>query len=343
MACYKLRLHLMHRSFTPVMLFAALVLGCGRSSQNDSTAHPLPTSDSGEELLPVVAQLNWYPEAEHGGLFQARADGTFAASGLDVEIRSGGNAAPVAPELLLGRCQFAITNADDVVLFRNQGADIVAVLAAVQDHPRCILVRADSGVNSFEDLAGKTLQCGARPFVEFMRSKGLLNDVREVPYHNSVAALVNDKDVVIQAYSFSEPLLAQQQGVEVRTLMVSDLGWNPYSSVLITSGDLIRSNPDLVERFVRATRLGWQNYLTDPTLGNQQILAANRHGMTPEALQFGGDGLQKLAMPNDMPIEQVGSMSYQRWQTLLQQMTDLKIIDPEKVKASDCFTTRFLQ
>jgi len=305
------------------------VLGC---SNRDT--------DSGR----TFAQLNWYPESEHGGLYQALADGTYADAGLDVEIRPGGSATPVAPELVLGRVQFAVTNADDVVLFRAQGADVVAVLAAMQNHPRCILVREDSGIETFEDLAGMTLQRQTgRAFLHFLRSKGLLDQVQEVPYHNSVTSLVTDKNIAIQAYSFAEPHLAEQQGVKVRKLMLSDIGWNPYSSVLITSGEMIRTEPERVRQFVQATRTGWQNYLTDPTKGNTAILAANRHGMTAEALQFGEAELRTLALPNDQPIESVGQMARDRWQTLVDQMQNLGVIEKDVVDPNECFTTEFLK
>ncbi|WP_146593267.1 ABC transporter substrate-binding protein [Novipirellula galeiformis] len=319
-----------------------IVAGCGSSDSSTNTT-PVAVADA-QALKPVAVQLNWFPESEHGGLYQAAADQTFLSHGMNVEIRPGGRQSPVAPELVLGRGQFAMANADDVVLFRNQGADIVAVLAAMQNHPRCILVREDSGVKRFEDLAGKTLQRqGGRAFLEFMRSKGLLDQVKEVPYHGSVSALVTDPDVAIQAYSFAEPLLAEQQGVKVRKLMLSELGWNPYSSVLITTGDMVRNQPELVQDFVDATRAGWQHYLSDPQLGNEAILKANQHGMTIEALQFGHQELKTLALPEGMSSKSIGQMTDERWHTLVSQMVELGLVDGDKVRADDCYTMQFLK
>ncbi|MGB0595560.1 MAG: ABC transporter substrate-binding protein [Rubripirellula sp.] len=317
-----------------------LLVGCNSS---DPATSPNPAAGNQSSGAPVRVQLNWYPESEHGGVYQAAADGTYSSAGLQVEIKSGGNVAAVAPQLELGRCDFGFANADDVVLARRQGMDIVAVLAAMQNSPRCILVQEASGVKSFDDLAGMTLQVQpGRLFVEFMREKGFLNEVQEVPYQGSVAPLVADRKVGIQAYSFAEPLLAQQEGVEVRVLMVSELGWNPYSSVLITSGDLIRNDPERVRRFVQATRTGWKNYLLDPKLGNEAILDANEHGMTAEALEFGVAGLRKLALPEAIDVEQVGLMSKERWATLVEQMDRLEPEVSVKVNPQDCFTNEFL-
>jgi NitT/TauT family transport system substrate-binding protein len=328
------------RAFSLFAVVLPMVAGCTPKTQPSSQSlAPARASSTGDT---VAIQLNWYPEAEHGGIYQAFADGTYLESELDVDIRPGGRATPVAPELELGRVQFAMANADDVVVFRRQGMDIVAVLAAVQNSPRCILVREDSGVTSFDQLAGMTLQRQAgRLFLEFMRARGILDQVQEVPYHGSVSSLIGDPKIAIQAYSFAEPLLAEQQGVKVRTLMVSDLGWNPYSSVLLTTGELIKTKPDLVRRFVQATRRGWQNYLTDPGKGNAAILDANRHGMTAEALQFGSKELRILAMPGGMPIESVGMMTAPRWQTLVEQMDALQP-EANQVTPSECFTTEFL-
>lgn len=300
-----------------------------------------PEQDGGARR--VTVQLNWFAEAEHGGVYQAAADGTYRQAGFDVEIRPGGAGTPVAAEVILGRADFAITNADDVVLFRAAGSDIVAILSAMQNHPRCILVREESGVTSLDDLRGMTLQREEkRGFVEFLRMQGKLQGVKEVPYQGSIGALAADPQVAIQAYLFAEPFLAKGEGLQVRTLMLSDLGWNPYSSVLVTRGDLIRSNPDYVRAFVVATRTGWQNYVTDPSLGNVAILAANQHGMTADALNYGATELVRLAMPEPMMVADVGTMDAQRWQTLVSQMEAINLIKPGSVLAEDCYDLRFL-
>ncbi len=308
----------------PIVL---LTLGCS------------PSSPVGSDVASI--QLNWKAESEHGGLYQAQADRLYADAGVQVTIRPGGINAPIGPELELDRCQFAMANADDVVLLRDKGVDIVAVLAAMQNHPRCIMARADSGIDSLQDLAGTTFQHGPRPYVDFMQSLGLLDDVKQVPYQGSVAPLVADPQVIIQGYSFSEPLLAAEQGVQVRTMMVSDLGFNPYSSVLVTTGKLIRENPKLVQSVVSATREGWRHYLTDPAKGNAAILADNQQ-MTAQTLARGMDELRKLARPNDLAIEAVGQMDSSRWKVLVDQLIKLDLIDKRNVKASDCFTLQFL-
>ena len=328
--------------------FAILVLTIAACKPSPS---PTPSLDDAKALVPVRVQLNWYPEAEHGGIYQSFVDGTFEKAGLKVDIRAGGRETPIAPELVMGRSQFAITNADDVVLFRARGADIVAVLAAMQNHPRCLLVREDSGVKGFEDLAGMTLQCQpGRAFLPFLRQRGYLDDVREVPYFNSIASLVSDPKIAVQAYSVAEPLLAQQRGLKVRTLMISDLGWNPYSSVLVTTGAMIKDSPEVVTKMVRASQSGWVKFLDQPDDANAVILETNKHGMTQETLRFGSEQMRELAYPeagetasvSKKQKSRLGLMSKKRWQTLVDQMEELELFDTGSVEPEECFSNQFL-
>ena len=94
--------------------------GCG-SSLDPSTNAGQNTEGSSSENLPVAIQLNWYPESEHGGVFQAESDGAYTTAGLQVDIRPGGRSAPVAQELALGRVQFGFANA--CLLYTSDAAD----------------------------------------------------------------------------------------------------------------------------------------------------------------------------------------------------------------------------
>ena len=120
-------------SVVAILVFTLLVAGCSGESNEDPNV-----ASQNEQALTASVQLNWYPESEHGGLYQAQVDELFRAEGLEVDLRPGGPAVKVGPELELGRCHFAMANADDVVLDRAQGLDIVAVMAVMQNHPRCI-------------------------------------------------------------------------------------------------------------------------------------------------------------------------------------------------------------
>jgi len=307
-------------------------VGCGtQSEQRTAPANAAKTQA-------VALQLNWYPEAEHGGFYAALVEGIYEAAGLDVEIRPGGRATPVAAELSMGRAQFAISNAADVLLFREQGADIVAVMAAMQDNPRCLIVREDSGVENLQQLAGQTLQLGTgRPFVEYLKQSGVLEGVKVVPYFGTITQLVTTPNMAQQGYVFSEPLLAEAAGTPVRALMVSELGFNPYASVLVTSGQMLREKRDIVERVVQASIDGWSQYLAAPMATNQHIVAQNKHGLTLAALNYGAEKMRPLVLPDDIPSDSLGAMIPARWQELTEQMIELGLVRADQVRAKDCY------
>ncbi|MCA9125988.1 MAG: ABC transporter substrate-binding protein [Planctomycetales bacterium] len=321
-----------------IAIFCAIGLsfvGCRRDTA-DSTAAGDQSRDR------VVLMLNWFPEAEHGGFFAAQVHGIFERHGLDVTIQPGGPNAPVAQELLTGRVQFAIGNADDVLLFREQDAPVIALLAPIQNTPRCILVREESGISSLKELGNVRLQANAgRPFLDFMRQQGLLEGVQVVPYPGTVANFVADNNTAIQAYSFSEPLLAEQQGVKVRKLMLSDVGFNPYASCLIATEDYVAANSDLTERMVQACREGWIQYLQDPQLTNEAILAENKQGMSIAALEFGAQDLKGLCLSEEKPVAELGKMSDERWSELIRQFESLKLLTVGKVNAGQVFSNRY--
>ena len=123
-------------------IVCAVLSGCQRQPGDDASAGP---ADSPRR---VTVLLNWFPEVEHGGFYAAEVHGYFAEEGLDVEIQPGGPGAPVIQQVASGRCDFAVANADQVLLGRDQGAPVVAVMAAMQDSPHCIMVHASSGIDS---------------------------------------------------------------------------------------------------------------------------------------------------------------------------------------------------
>ena len=180
-------------------------------------------------------------------------------------------------------------------------------------------------------------------FLEFMRKKGLLAGVKEVPYTGGVALTVHDPKMAQQGYVYSEPLLARQEGAEITTLMLSDIGFDPYSSVLVTTGKLVREEPDVVRRMVAAAMEGWRRYLADPAATNAYLVKVNPEGVAPEMLARGVAILRGLCLPDGMPPEELGTMTAARWDTLLEQMTALDPSLTGKVKAADCYTLEFLR
>ncbi|MFP6621413.1 MAG: ABC transporter substrate-binding protein [Pirellulaceae bacterium] len=316
-----------------ILLLVVGLVGCGSS--------PEPSPLSGE-LTKVTLALNWFPEAEHGGYYAALVNGYFKEEGLDVEIQPGGPGVPVIQNVATKRVMFGIANADQVLVGRNEQADVVALLAPLQMSPRCIMVHKKSGIRRLEDLKDITLAAGSgKAYLEYLKTRVSLENVKLVPYAGSSALFLRDDNFAQQGYVFSEPFVARREGADPHVLMVSEIGFNPYTSLLVTHGETITGQEDLVAKVVRASRRGWQDYLANPETVNAYIHKVNPE-MDMESLRFGVEAIQPLCLPANMPPTELGAMTMDRWQTLSDQLKEIDWLDGQLDPAT-AFESRFIE
>lgn len=290
-----------------LVFFLPALAGCSNKSE--------PTQDS-----EIVLALNWFPEAEHGGFYAALVHGYYADVGLNVTIRPGGVGSPVVEEVATGRATFGVSNADVILLQREQGADVVALMAPLQHSPRCIMVHEESGFESIRDLSNVTLSMSeGRAFGMYIRKHARLEGVQIVPFNGGISNFMQGKAFAQQAYSFSEPFVAAQKGTKPRCLMTSEIGFDPYTSVLFCRTQTTTKAADVVDRFVKASVKGWQKYLEDPEETNRYINSINPE-MSVEILEFGVDALRPLCREGDGPV---GNMTRERWQALAKQLVEI--------------------
>ena len=326
--------------FRSWLLLFVLLTAVGCSETADSNAPG--TGPSKPVRLSARLALNWYPETEHGGFIAANTLGLFDEKNVDVEIIPGGPGAPqlVITELKAERIQFAVSDADNVVKARAVGLPIVAVMAPLQNSPRCIMVHESSGITRLEDLANVELAISdSRPFALWMKKKLPLTNVTMVPFSGQVGEFLVKQNFAQQGYVFSEPFVAKEKGGDPKVLLLSDIGFNPYASVLITTEQVIKEQPELVRSVVSASLKGWERYLADPAATNAAIHEMNKE-MSPAALEFGAREMVPLCKTAE-GVPSCG-MILDRWQTLVSQIEELDDIPKGSVKPEECFTTQFL-
>ena len=306
-------------------LAIALTTGCQSSVDEDRDA--------------IQLQLNWFPDAQHGG-FYAAADIPLS-NGAQLEVLPGGPAAPVIQQVTTRQVDFAVANADQILMARAQGAPVVAVLAAMQHSPRCIMVHRQSNITSFDELNNMTLALGTgKAFANFLQQQLPLTDVQIVPYTGSIAMFLQDHRFGQQGYIFSEPYVARSRGADPVMLMVSDLGFDPYSSCLITHEEVIAQHPDRVQAVVAAACQGWRDYLENPTEVNRRIVAINSE-MDVDSLAYGAEALRSLCIPENAPPSNLGTMSAARWEQLADQLVALGLME-SSAGSAEAFTSDFL-
>jgi len=303
----------------------SLVVGCAPGKKNDQNK--------------IRIQLNWFPDAQHGGFYAALLNGHYANEGLEVEIIPGGPGANVESKVDLGRVEFGIANAHRILLKRNEGAKITAVFASFQKSPRCIMVHRESGIEAFKDLEGVTLAVGSdTAFYRFMQKKVELKNVKLVSYSGSNASFLADKSYAQQAYSISEPILVKRKGANPVSLMLSDLGFNPYTSCLFVSETYASENRELIRKFVKATQQGWIDYIKNPEKANTEMEKLNKeHDL--QALNEGATAASKLCQPDSR--HPVGSMTTKRWTELVNQLHSIGMLKKD-FPLGKSFTVEFM-
>ncbi len=218
----------------------------------------------------------------------------------------------------------------------------MAVMAPLQKSPRAIMVHAASAFQRIDDLADVTLAVNSgAAWVQYLKKKDPLRNVRFVPYSGNVAQFLVNENYAQQAYVFSEPFVAREKGAAVRCLLVAETGYNPYTSLLVASGDTIRSRPELVRKFVAASVRGWQTYLERPEETNRYIHEINPE-MGLEILAFGVKALRPLCADGLPSLNSLGRMTAQRWKTLAAQLVEADVLAAARADPLHAFTTEFL-
>ena len=312
-----------------------LAAGCG--------GRPSPAPPAAGENGPaeVLLQLNWKPEPQFGGFYAAETAGAYARHGLRVEIRPGGAGAPTIDMLGAGTVPFAIVSADEIVRARANGNLIVGLFAAYQTNPQGIMTRASRGFASIADVfaqPGTLAMERGLPYSDFLERKYGFERLRIVPSpFGDLSLYRTDESYAMQCFVTAEPLQARRAGIEPQAFLIAEAGYNPYTTVLATSEDWLRANPEPARAMVAAVRAGWRAYLEDPAPAN-----AVMHGLNPtmdeQTFAESAAAQKPLILPADGDPSAVGAMTLERWQTLIDQLVELGVITAAPA-AADCFTS----
>jgi len=288
----------------------------------------------------VSIALNWVPEPEFGGIYAAKENGAFDKHNLDVDIKPGGAGAPTWQQVASGKVQFGVASADEVVIARANGADVVALFTIYQTCPQGIMVHASRGFKSIEDVfthPGTLAMEVGLPYGKFLQKKFGFDKIKRIPYDGGVGNFLADKDFSQQCFVFSEPLIAKKQGSDPQTFLISDAGYNPYTGVIITNGDWARKNPNVVRDMAAALRDGWRAYLDGPKPANAAMGKINKT-MDQQTFADVAEAQKSLIETDETKKNGLGTMTLERWEQLVKQLSDLGVVDGSKAPAAmNCF------
>ncbi len=292
---------------------ALLAAGCGGDDGP-------PSADA--EKVELI--LDWFPNADHAGVYGAVEEGYFADEGLDVSPTVPSDPAAALKRVGAGRAPFAISYEPEVLIARSQGVPVVAVGALVPHPLNSVIVRTDRGITTPKDLEGMTVGAAGvpsdRPLLDaVVRSAGgdpAKVRMRNIGFTLAPALAAGTVDAVIGAYWNVELVELEAQGVEVAALRLEENGVPDYDElVVVTSDEVARDRPDLVRSFLAGLRAGQDWAATDQTGAVEHLLEANAD-LDPEVLADQVRMTADLLSPPDEPtlhLDPAEWRAYARW------------------------------
>jgi NitT/TauT family transport system substrate-binding protein len=288
-----------------------------------------------EKLDKVSFGTNWVPEAEHGGFFQALADGTYKRYGLDVTIVPGGPNDNNRMLLIAGKLDFFM--AANTLMSLDAVANnvpVVTVAAIFQKDPQVFLTHPESKITKLEELKPLTLfvsKEGISSYYQWLKSEYGFSEKNVKPYTFNPQPFVADGKSAMQGYVTSEPYAVEKTaGFKPGVILLADYGFNTYSTLIETRYDVIDKKPDLVQRFVDASIVGWYHYLyRDNSAGNALIKQQNPE-MTDELLAYSVDKMKEhgIVDSGDTLRLGIGAITDARMASFFDKMVRAGVVKP---------------
>jgi len=283
-----------------------------------------------QDPVKVVFLTNWLAQAEHGGFYQAVAEGIYRKHGLDVEVRMGGPQVNVIQLLLAGQADLVMGYDLQTIKLIEQGLPVVTVAATFQKDPAALIAHPD--VKSLTELKARTLligQASEATFWPWLKQKFGFTDAQKRPYAFSVQQFLVDKNVAQQGYATSEPYSIEKGGVKPNVFLLADAGYPPYAQTVVTLQRTVLEKPNMIRRFVQASAEGWKSYLANPAPGNALIKKANPQ-MEDELLAYGLRKMKEFGLVTGGDASTLGilSMTDARWQQTFEFMSGAGLVSP---------------
>jgi len=281
----------------------------------------------------VAFGTNWVAEAEHGGFYQALADGTYRKYGLDVTIVPGGPNVNNRMLLPVGKLDFFLSantlQAFDAVA---QNVPTLEVAALFQKDPQVLI--AHPGVEKFTELKNLTLfisREGMASYFQWLKADYGFSDAKVKPYTFNPQPFLADNNSAMQGYVTSEPFAIEQTAhFAPKVFLLADAGFSAYSTLIETRRDLVDKKPDLVQRFVDASIVGWYNYIYHDNSAANALIKKQNPEMSDALLAYSVGAMKKYGIVDsgDALDLGVGAMTEARMKDFFDEMVRAGVVKP---------------
>ncbi|WP_035710867.1 ABC transporter substrate-binding protein [Salibacterium aidingense] len=300
-------------------------------------------SEGAEELVETKQITSWFPQVENAGQYYAAMEGFYEEEGLDMTVEPGGPEVSSVQIVASGQAEYGMAQADQMLSAVNDGIPLVAIFTNFQTTPQGIMFHEGEPVENFDDLADgyDIYTAPGAGYWEYLVETTDIEQEQNMVYNGSNSEFMSNEKAASQMYVTSEPFYLEQEGVETDYLTIAESGYSPYGDVLFTTQEHLEENPEEVQAFVNAVTKGWEAFKEEPAPLYSYLMGL-QDGLSEEQMAYATEEMQELVYGGDAEVNGVGYMSEQRWQTLIDQMTDLGLIE-EGMAPEDIYTTEFLQ
>jgi NitT/TauT family transport system substrate-binding protein len=274
--------------------------------------------ETDQKLTKASLRLAWVYDMAEVGVFVAKDLGFYQEQGIDLEIQPGGFGLDPFKLVAAGTDTFGVGGAVNLLLARDKDVPVVAVGAEFQNTPVGFITRKSSGIASFTDFRGKRVgvQTGADTdtlYRALLSKFGMTsNDVHEVPIQFDMTPFMSGAIDVLPGYVTNQPITLRNQGVETISITAASQGWHIYGNVYFVSKATLDSNPDLVVRFLRATRRGWEKALESRESAVAAVRSRSKD-FSDEDLNAIYDSVASFVRPDRKDVPLLG-MTAERWE-----------------------------
>lgn len=305
---------------------------------------PLNVTAAANSLEPVTLQLRWDHQFQFAGYYAADWLGYYEAEGIDVDIRSAlssGKILDATQEIAENRAQFGV-GAADILIVRNQGIDLTLVASFFQRSAVAYYALGSTPASSVYDLARLNIARREHDLLDVELQALFLNEgihpftsiYADVPRDFNVEDLTSGRYDVVPGYLGKLPYQAEKLGIPIQAVHPIDYGIDFYGDTLFTSSSLAHSDPELVERFRKASIKGWTYALDHPDEIAGKIAAmVQASGQSDQTLEeltgFNRYQAKQVLELTHYPIVEIGNINPYRWSKMAATLKDLNIISQE--------------
>ncbi len=297
----------------------------------------------------ITFATNWLAEAEHGGFYQAVADGTYAKYGLEVKIVPGGPQANNRLLLVAGKVDFFMgANMIQALDAVKEGVPTLAVASMFQKDPIVYMSHPGVGLDRIEDLSKASAYFVGKDNLvtvfQWAKQTFGFREEKVKPYSFNPAPFIADRTSVQQGYLTSEPYEVEKQGgFKPNVFLVADYGYDSYSTTIETRAEIVASKPDLVQRFVDASAVGWYKYLYGDNAAANALIKRDNPEITDGQIAFSIAQMKAHGVVDsgDSLKAGIGAMTDERMKSFFDKMAKAGVVDA-KLDYRKSYTLQFV-